>query len=231
MKNASRDKQSGNIHVDDGSDVFIIRDCSLIAIGTGVKSQNLRELKSALQGIDADSIYYHFWGVRLRPGFDDPEYNNDFASWAWHGLHDLRLAERLSVVDPAEATSVEDLRQNILDIIEDRLDEQQLIPWSAKENQFHFIKGQLVVFNTQKQLNKPRDLLEAIRHMSIGSIYYHFVDARNRTENGVDDFRAWLGNFGSKAEPYIEALADIDPYFLPLNGMRKEIARRIEEVN
>ncbi|MBN2762670.1 MAG: hypothetical protein JXR41_06240, partial [Bacteroidales bacterium] len=63
-------------------------DCALIAIATGEKAQNLRELGDKLRHIHPGCIHYHFWGNLLRPQFDDPEYQNDFAVWASHSLHD-----------------------------------------------------------------------------------------------------------------------------------------------
>ena len=77
--------------------VFLIKDCALAAIATGLHAQNLRELRDHLTDIHLGCIYYHFWGGLLRPHFDDPEYNNDFASWARHALHDVPLAERLGI--------------------------------------------------------------------------------------------------------------------------------------
>src|SRR4030065_1575073 len=81
--------------------VFASKDGVLAAIATGLRAQTLRELRDHLTGIHLGCIYYHFWGGLLRPHFDDPEYNNDFASWARHALHDVPLAERLGVIDPA----------------------------------------------------------------------------------------------------------------------------------
>ncbi|HSG26894.1 MAG TPA: DUF5752 family protein, partial [Candidatus Krumholzibacterium sp.] len=73
---------------------FEIRDCALAAVATGLSAENLKELRSVIRDVDQGSLYYHFWGGLLRPRFDDPEFNNDFAAWARHALHDKVLAER-----------------------------------------------------------------------------------------------------------------------------------------
>jgi hypothetical protein len=57
---------------------FQIKDCTLIAIATGERVRNLRELRERLHDIDPNSICYHFWGGLLRPRFDDSEYHPDF---------------------------------------------------------------------------------------------------------------------------------------------------------
>jgi hypothetical protein len=69
---------------------FAIKDCDLIAIATGMRAQNLRELRDRLTVVHPGCIYYHFWGGLLRPKFTDPEYNNDFAAWVFYGLHIYR---------------------------------------------------------------------------------------------------------------------------------------------
>ncbi|MEJ2700769.1 MAG: DUF5752 family protein, partial [Desulfuromonadales bacterium] len=67
---------------------FAIRDCALITLASGVQAQTLKEFREGLKKVPAGSISHHFWGRLLRPQFDEPEYNNDFASWASRGLHD-----------------------------------------------------------------------------------------------------------------------------------------------
>ena len=67
---------------------FAIKDCALIAIATGERALTLKELHDTLLEIDHGSIYYHMWGGLLEPRFEEREFNNDFAAWARHGLHD-----------------------------------------------------------------------------------------------------------------------------------------------
>ncbi len=202
---------------------FAVKDCALAAVATGLRAQNLRELRDNLQRIHSGSIYYHFWGGLLRPRFDDPEFNNDFAGWARHGLHDTSLAERLSVIDPTDYTDLESLRQELLDVIEERLDESEWIPWARSDQQFHFIRSQIVVFDTHKRISSPHELAQAIPGMSVSSIYYHFIDARRRTEDSLDDFEAWLDGFGSSYSDLSKKLKTIDPYFISLSELRQQL--------
>ena len=78
---------------------FLIKDCALVTIATGKKAQNLKEMREHLLNIHLGSVYDQFWGG-LRPRFDEPEYNNDFAEWVHDALQDNILAERLSVIEP-----------------------------------------------------------------------------------------------------------------------------------
>ncbi len=203
---------------------FAVKDCALAAIATGKSSQNLKELRENLLAIHPESIYYHFWGSRLRQRFDVPEYNNDFANWALQGLRDAQLAERLSVIDPKEFDGVEALRQELVDVIEERLEESEHVPWSKKEEQFYFIRSQIVVFDTRKVIDDPKNLAETIPHISIGSIFYHFIDARRRTDDGRDDFSTWLGDFGDEYQELATIITGIDPYFDTLLELRRKIS-------
>ena len=203
---------------------FAIKDCALSAIATGRRAQNLRELRDGVLTVHPGSIYYHFWGGLPRPGFDDPEYNNDFASWARHRLHDTKLAERLGVIDPAEFGEIEALRQEVIDVIEERLDETEFLSWAPRDHQFHFIRAQTVVFDTRRRLENPSELAAAVPGLSVGSIYYHVIDARRRGPQGVDDFRAWLSQFGERYADLNAGLAELDPYFVTLTELRGRLS-------
>ena len=159
---------------------FVVNDCALVPLATGVRAQNLPGLRDGLLAVPADSVYYHFWGGLLRARFDDPEFNNDFAVWARHALHDLPLAERLAVIDPADFVDAEALRQEVLEVVEQRLDEIEVPAWAPRDRQFHFMRGQLVVFDTGRRLHEPRELVDLLPQLSAGSVFYHLIDARRR---------------------------------------------------
>lgn len=212
------------------SDVFVVKDCTLAAIATGQRAQNLRELRDNLVSIHPGSIYYHFWGGLLRPRFDDPEYNNDFASWARHALHDTRLAERLGIIDPAEYPDLELLRQELIEVIEERIEESnETLTWARNDQQFHFVRAQTVAFDTGLRLASPAALGRAIPTLSLGSIFYHFIDARRREPQGIDDFRSWLDQFGDAHAGLRSGLAEVDPYFISLAELRQQLARLFGE--
>ncbi|MBE0642500.1 MAG: hypothetical protein IH600_00290 [Bacteroidetes bacterium] len=203
---------------------FAFKDCALSAIATGRRAQNLRELRDHLLEVNVGSLYYHFWGGRLRPQFDEPEYNNDFAAWARHSLHDHMIAERLAMVDPMDYASLEDLRGEVVEVIEERLAEQEFLPWAKVDEQFSFIRSQIVVFDTHRSIADPAELVREIPHSSTSSIFYHFIDARRRTPDGQDDFSTWLRSFGSVHNDLLAALADVDPYFATLGELRTQLS-------
>jgi hypothetical protein len=210
-------------------DPFAVKDCALIAIATGERANDLRELRDRLDTTRPGCIYYHFWGGLLRPSFDDPEYQNDFAVWAYHGLHDRFLAERLALVDPTDFYDLEDLRRELIEIIEERLDENELVSWTAAHQQFQFIRSQIVVFDTGIRINNPKELKELIPQLTVGSVFYHFVDARRRTPNKIDDFSEWLIGFADNYDELFEQIASLDPYFKSLTELRAQLGEIFKE--
>ncbi len=202
---------------------FAVKDCALIAIGTGERAQNLRELRDRLLTTHPACIYHHFWGGLLRPLFDDPEYQNEFAGWAWHGLHDARLAEKLALIDPSQCPTLDDLRRELVEVIEERLDETEFIPWAKTNQQFHFVRSQMVVFDTNVRIENPEALGELLPRLSVSSIFYHFIDGRRRTPSRRDDFSEWLSGFGESCSGVVERLSAVDPYFSSLRELRQEL--------
>lgn len=203
---------------------FAIKDCDLIAIATGRRAQSLKEMRDQLHSIHPGCIYYHFWGGLLRPKFVDPEYNNDFSAWASHALHDPKLAERLGVIDPTDFSNIEGLRQELIEVIEQRLDENEFIRRARPDQQFHFVRSQIVVFDTHHEIKMPEELAEIIPLISVGSVFYHFIDARRRAPEGMDDFRAWLSAWGKKYKKLCDRLAELDPYFVTLTELRHQLS-------
>ncbi len=207
---------------------FRIRDCALIPLATGLKAQNLKELRDLLQDVDAGCVYYAFWGGLLKPGFENPEYANDFAAWAHRSLHDDVLAEKLGVIDPTEFENLEALRRELLDVIEEHLDTIEAIAWTRRDQQFNFITSQIVVFDAQREITEPRELSALVGQLSSSSVFYHFIDARRRTEESMDDFRVWLNGFGDRFSDLQEQLAEVDPYFSTLVELRQRLASLFE---
>lgn len=204
---------------------FVIKDCALISIATGRRAYTLTEFRDMLEQVNVDSIYYHFWGGLLEPRFEEREYNNDFAAWARHGLHDNILAERLAMLDPTRFEDMETLRQALLDVVDDRLDESEYLSWMRAGQRFEFIRSQIVVFDTQQRLHKPEELADVIPRLSTSSVFYHFIDARRRQPDRRDDFQIWLAGFDAQYHGLCEQLSGVDPYFSTLVELRGQLAR------
>lgn len=208
---------------------FNINDCTLITRMAGIRTaMNLRELEERLTICPVECLFHHFCETVIRPTFDNPDYPNDFAYWVGHHLRDRELAERLAIINPYKLSSFEELRTVLIDVIQERLSEIDYIPWAPPGGEFKFLQAVTVVFNTGYQLVAPIDLHRQLPQMSLGSIYYHFVEARRRTENGLDDFSVWLADFADDAAPLLQALSEIDFYFLSLPELKQLLIKTIE---
>ena len=213
----------------DRPEPFKVMDCTLITLALGKTAQDLRELRDRLSEVPAGSLDHHFQQTLLRHTFDDPEYRNDFALWARRQLHDFQLAEMLDVIDPLDFGNFEELRQRLLDVIEDRLAELDHVPWVSPGREFHFLRSQVVVFGTGLSAATPEDLAILIPRLSTGSVFYHFVEARRKHPERRDDFSVWLEDWGAEHEPIRRRLGTIDFNLWTLTEMRDLIAGCFEE--
>ena len=124
------------------------------------------------------------------------------------------------MVIPTDYQDLELLRQEMIEVVEERLDQSEYVPWAKGDQQFHFLKSQIVIFDTGIRYEHPTELLPQINSLSTGSIYYHFIDARNRTDERVDDFSSWLKGFGDDFTELAQNLCSVDPYFSSLKEIR-----------
>jgi len=205
---------------------FEVKDCTIITRMGGVDTAvNLRELYERVTICPIECIFHHFCETLIRPTFDDPEFRNDFAVWSARQLRDRVLAERLGVINPYSLDNFEQLREIVLDIIDERLSELVYIPWVPRGNDFRFMRGVTVLFDCGLELTTPDDLVKQLPNFSHSSIYYHFIEARRRTPDKADDFSAWLAGFGSGTESLISALKGIDFYYLTLPELKKSLIK------
>jgi hypothetical protein len=209
---------------------FRLMDSTLTVLAVGLVSQTLRELRDHVALAPPNSITHHFHGSLLSPGFDDPEYRNDFALWARRQMHDVILAERLGVLDALDFPDVEQLRQALLDVLDDRLAELDAVPQVPRGSEFHFQSSQLIVFDTGVAFDTPQALARGVRSFTPGSVYYHFIEARRRPPLRIDDYSHWLADWGAAAEPAVHRLEAIDPIFWSLTELRELIAKSLELV-
>lgn len=205
-------------------DPLALYGCALTALSTGEEATNLRELQDRILRVPARSLYYHFWGRLLRPVLVRKEYVNDFGNWVGHELRDSLLAERLALVDPGDETDIETLRARVADLLEERLAENGSLLGCPPDRGFHFLEGQMVIFDTGARAESPAALARILPGLPPSSIYYHLIDARHRPPKGRDDLQIWLERWGEPCQALVDALEAVDVYFTPLPQLLEEIA-------
>lgn len=203
---------------------FAVKDCPLLTMTTGRYAQSLPELNTNLREVHQSCLYFHFWGNRLMPRFERPDFQNDIAVWTRNALHDHLLSEKLGIINPTRFPDLEAMRREVVDIIEERLEETETTPGAQRGQEFFFIRSQTVVFDTRLRIREPQGLCDIVSQMSVGSIYYHFIDARRRLPESMDDFSFWLMGCRGEYNELIHDLKNLDPYFVSLVELRERVA-------
>jgi small-conductance mechanosensitive channel len=195
---------------------------------TGFRAKNLKELVEILKKVPDSVIYYHTHHFVEEHHYLIPEPSNDFAVWVNDVLGEEVLGERLASVNTFEFPSLNALRARIVVIIEEHLaggvDSRQ----ATLGREFFFMKSVSVVMPTPYVAHDLREFVEALRKISLGSLYFHVFESRLRLGRGLNDFTIWLQDSLGEAE-LGEEIARLDPYTYTLEGLRSAFIQLIEK--
>jgi len=197
---------------------------------TGFKASNLAELLELIKTVSGSSIYHHTHRFLQQHQYLSPEPPNDFSYWVSNVLGESRLGEKLASIDIIQYSTVHQLREKIILIIEDYLGKN---PSAAKRfvdpgAEFHFIKSNSFVFPTRHVANDLKELVEILKKITIDSIYFHIFESRLRLEKGANDVSLWIEKeIGDKV--LADRISRLDPYTITLEDLRKKIVSLIEK--
>lgn len=201
-----------------------LKDCAFTLQMESVRpASSLSDLVEGLKECSADCLYHHFCHPILHRRTKETAYHNDLAIWAADELRDRVLAERLSMINPFGLANLEELRQAALEVIQEHLDAVGKLPPELPLNAFRFIRSVTVVFPTTLELHSSADLMRALGEISDHSLYYHFVEARTANGNQQDDFSIWLASVPGVNPDLVEAVADLDFYYMTLDEIRHRL--------
>ncbi len=191
------------------------------------RANNLTELLEALRTCPNDSIFQHTFQTLQEHHFIREGFSNDFAHWAFAACNEVGLAERLAALDVREFTSIPDLRNRLVAIVEDYLKRNQRARDRTALEPFYFCASDTVVIPTPFVARNLEEFISSLKKVSIHSIHYHFIEARLRIKLNSNDFSVWL-----EEEMDLGAVADrmnrIDIYTSTLNDVRDQILRILE---
>src|SRR6266436_9590085 len=88
---------------------------------TKYKANSLAELLDALRECPEDSVFQHTFRTLQEHHFIREGFSNDFAHWALAQCNEPSLAEGLASVDVREFTSVAELRERFVQIVQNFL--------------------------------------------------------------------------------------------------------------
>jgi hypothetical protein len=206
---------------------FWFRECFLMPMPIGRKAVNLRELLEAVREVEDSVLFYHLLQSRLIQSQPEVEYPNDFAIWAVSALQDSRLAEKLSSFDPFEYENLSQIRQAMVDIMEEYLWDLPSVPWARPGLEFHFCEASTVVMRSEISAENLGQFCQALRDVGLDSLYFHFFEARWRLGvQEADDFSYWIdSNFD--LPHLVAAIRSIDVYFYTLPEIRTTLLKLI----
>lgn len=196
---------------------------------TGLKASTLGELLELIGTVSGACIYQHTHRFLQQHHHLSPEPPNDFAYWVTNVLGEDELGEKLASIDIIQYSSVRSLREKIILVIEEYL---QNHPRAKRKfvnpgAEFHFIKSISFVFPTNHVANDLRELADILKQITIDSIYFHVFESRLRLEKGGNDLSLWIERAIGDKE-LAGKISRLDPYTFTLEDLRKKIIDLIE---
>ncbi len=196
---------------------------------TGLKARNIVELMSILETAPDSVVYYHTHRFLEDHYYLTPEPANDFALWVGDALANEELAERLASVDTFEFATLSALRDTLVRVIREsfpsgRTPSELCNVQPGRE--FHFLKSVSIIMETPYLAHDLKEFMEALRHVSSGSLNFHFFESRLRLGRGVNDFSVWLEKSLGENE-LGERIARVNPYAYTLEGLRSELIQMV----
>jgi hypothetical protein len=203
---------------------FIFVGCLELREILGRRARDERELMEGLEQIPAGSIYYHTHSIFLRHPRIAGGYPNDFANWAATQVGDKALAERLAVVDPYRFATMEELREELVSVVESHI---APVPPCVFGDPFFFVQSHVLEVPTGLEARTLSEFRACLAEADLSSVYLHTLHARVRGEVAGGDFAHWIGqDLGLDA--LAGAIGRINPYMGGLEQIRLESLRLID---
>ena len=196
-----------------------------LVVLTGRKATTAAELFHHLTEVSGASVFYHTHYLYLAHHFEKPNFYNDFANWVSQALQEERLAERLAAIDLLVMTSLREIRENLIAVLDRHLrdsngnDSRRCPPG----DEFHFCESKSFVMTTGQVAHDARELLSMVGSVSTSCLHYHIFEARLRLERPTNDFSEWLRQ--CKEERLARRIDRLNPYALTLPELQHEIVK------
>ena len=192
------------------------------------RARDERELLDRLEDVPPGSVFYHTHGYFLRHRPITTAYGNDFAAWVAVHVRDQVLAERLAVINPFEAASLEDLREELITVIHDHLLRVISVPRVEFGEIFHFQQSHIVEVPLGPAAATLAEFRAGLAEVDASAIYFHMVEARTRLGRRSGDFAEWIRS--SLALPALaERIERIDAYMTSLERVRARVLALVDD--
>jgi hypothetical protein len=194
---------------------------------TPQKANTLGEFLGALKECPENSIFQHSFRTLQEHHFIREGFSNDFAHWALSACNEPSLAEGLASVDVREFTSVSELRERFVTIVQNFLGRSPASATRMARETFYFCASDTVVIPTNFVAHNLPQFAEGLRGVSVHSLHHHFIEARLRLKLMSNDFSQWLLEDVGLPDA-ARQLNRIDIYTLTMENVREQIIRIVE---
>ena len=194
---------------------------------TRQKANTLGEFLEALRECPEGSIFQHSFRTLQEHHFIREGFSNDFAHWSLSACNEPSLAETLASVDVREFTSVAELRERFVQIVQSFLQRSPAVAARAARETFYFCASDTIIIPTSFVANTLHEFAEGLRGVSVHSIHHHFIEARLRLKLMSNDFSQWLYEDMGLTDA-ARQLNRIDIYTVTLDDVRDQIIRIVE---
>jgi hypothetical protein len=194
---------------------------------TGQRARDAAEMLEHLRKVSGAVIYHHTHHFLVQHQYLSPEPPNDFAYWVSNILLEERLGEQLASVDVLRFSTIRELREALIRLIEAFLDQASNLRVAPPGEEFHFMQSVSFILPTHVFASDLHEFHDGLEKISLNSIAYHMFDARLRLEQVDNDFSKWLQAALGERQ-LADALRKIDPYTHTEEGLRRRMVALVE---
>ena len=201
---------------------FTFIGCSELQESLGQQADDEKELAEMLEEVPLDSVHFHTHSYFLRHRFIERVYPNDFAQWVVTQVGDHILGEKLAVVDPFDYPNLEDLREEIISIIDDHLSRMPIVPRVVFGRPFYFHRSRILEVPMGVEARTLGEFRRAVSEVDVSAIYFHMFEAHFRLHREESDFSAWIRT-GLGLPDLADRIRTINPYLGSLERLRSSL--------
>jgi hypothetical protein len=195
-----------------------------LVVLTGRKARNLRELLCHLGQISGSSVFYHTHYLYLIHHFEKPRFYNEFAEWVSEALQEKRLAEQLAAIDLLSITSIRQLRDALITLIEKHIGNNGRVERVCPQgDEFHFCEAKSFIMPTGLVAHDAPEFFQQVAHVTNSCLHFHFFEARLRLGRPTNDFSQWLQSVGEAR--LAREIDRLHPYIMTLDELKEEIVK------
>jgi hypothetical protein len=189
---------------------------------SNLRAANLVELREGLEKCSDASIFYHTFQSLGRHHFLTEGFSNDFAQWVLAALNHARLAEQMAALDIRSYLALDNLRADLLQILDRFFDAHSGEIRKTAFEPFYFCESVEVALPLGWEAWTLAEFRQHLERLSYASFHFHFLVSRLRPPLRTNDFSAWFSD-----ELGLESLAQrtnrIDVYTNTVEGMRAKL--------